>query len=328
MTSRKDQLKNMFQPADAPDEARETSVTPPARTTSGAVKAMGLSLGGIQREIEEARQLKDALIEGERIVELDPALIDPSPYTDRLSDGAHNDEEFASLVESLKESGQQIPVLVRPHTKKHGRFETAYGHRRIKAARELDIKVRAIVRPLDDGALLLAQGKENAERRNLSFIEKSLFVHGMLEAGVERAAAQAALGAHKAEMTRFVQIAQAIPIHIARAIGPAPKAGRPRWMALGELLQTEAGRVKADDEIDRQEFRDALSDRRFQMLFDRLNRLAKAKAAGRVINAGTLSVTVSSAGNATRFEIADSAFASWLEDNMADLANKFAEDAA
>jgi ParB family transcriptional regulator, chromosome partitioning protein len=318
MVSRKDQLKDMFQPkATTPDVI-------PQRPASGAVKAMGLSLGGLQREIDEARQFKGALQDGERIVEINAALIDPSPFTDRLSDGATNDDEFAQLVQSLKESGQQVPVLVRVHAKIAGRFEAAYGHRRINAARALNIPVKAIVRSLDDGALLLAQGKENAERRNLSFIEKALFAKGMVEAGVDRAAAQTALGAHKADMTRYFQVAEAIPLHIARAIGPAPKAGRPRWMALGDLLAKDAARIKAEDEIGRDEFVAADSDQRFQKLFNRLARKASPKANARVVTVVDLTVEVSKSGKKTRFDIQDAGFAQWLEANLGALAKQFA----
>ena len=35
--------------------------------------------------------------------------------------------------------------------------------------------MRAIIQALTDAELVIAQGKENAERRNLSFIERALF---------------------------------------------------------------------------------------------------------------------------------------------------------
>ena len=310
MASRKDQLKNMFQPLDAtPNDVA------PARSASGAVKAMGLSLGGLQREIEEARNFGA----GERIVEIDVSLIDPSPYVDRLSDGADGDEEFVALVESIRLNGQQVPVLLRPHAVKVGRYESAFGHRRIKVARQLHIPVKAIIRPLTDAALLLAQGKENAERRNLSFIEKALFVKNMLDAGVDRAAAQEAISVHKTEMTRFIQVADAIPLHIARAIGPAPKAGRPRWMALGELLANDAARIKADDEITSDGFRDIDSDRRFQMVFARISRTPAPKDGATVIKAAGMTITV----NGTRFDVGDVRFASWLTAALPELAARF-----
>lgn len=313
MTSRKDQLKDLFQPA----AAAPAQPAHPQRAASGAVKAMGLSLGSLQRELDEVREQA-----GERILDIDPQLIDASPYADRLSDGADGDEDFVALIESIRTGGQQVPVLVRAAGQ--GRYQAAYGHRRIKAARQLGIKVKAIVRDLSDQALLLAQGKENAERRNLSFIEKAVFAASLVQAGVSRASVQEALSVHKAEMTRLLQIGDLIPPHIARAIGPAPKAGRPRWMALGELLKKDAARLKAEDEIARAGFRDAASDRRFQMLYDRLARKPKARKASRVLEASGVTVTLTRAGESARLDIADPGFAEWLVENFAQIAAGYA----
>ncbi|MGB5800552.1 MAG: plasmid partitioning protein RepB, partial [Mesorhizobium sp.] len=180
---------------------------------------------------------------------------------------------------SIETSGQQVPVLVRPHPEKSGRFQTAYGHRRIRAAAKLGQRVRAIVRELSDTELVLAQGKENTERRDLSFIERALFARALIRRGFERGVVQEALSLHKAEMTRYLQVAEGVPHRIANAIGPAPKIGRPRWMALAEMLKSEAGMVKADDEITNERFRAAAdSDARFNLVFSRLQRKASAKA--------------------------------------------------
>ncbi|MFC7555837.1 ParB/RepB/Spo0J family partition protein [Pseudoroseomonas wenyumeiae] len=60
---------------------------------------------------------------------------------------------------------------MRPHPTEPGRFQVAFGHRRLRAARDLAKPVRAVVRPLSDRELVLAQGQENSARANLSFIE-------------------------------------------------------------------------------------------------------------------------------------------------------------
>ncbi|MGN6585644.1 MAG: plasmid partitioning protein RepB C-terminal domain-containing protein, partial [Rhizobiaceae bacterium] len=120
--------------------------------------------------------------------------------------------------------------------------------------------------------LAMAQGRENAERRDLSFIERAMFAQTLLKNGFDRNTAQTALSVHKSEMSRLIQVAEAIPRHIAEAIGAAPKVGRPRWQALGDALAGEAAQVKARDEITSERFRNADSDRRFQMLFSRLTR--------------------------------------------------------
>ena len=255
----------------------ETPATP-GRTSSGAVKAMGLTLSSITREAEEARALRQALEVGDRVVSLETDRIDASFVRDRLTDEERDDPDFLALVDSMRESGQQVPILVRPapaaDTAEHGeaRYQVAYGHRRLKAARRLGRPVRAIVRRLSDDELVLAQGKENAERRNLSFIERALFAATLTARGFERKLVCDALTVQKSELSRLLQVAEAVPFRFVRDIGPAPKAGRERWMAFGALFQNGNGAEieKAEDEVSSPRFRAAVSDDRFQMLFDRL----------------------------------------------------------
>lgn len=288
--NRKDQLKALFGTVETtPVSTTPTEIAPETksaepeaarpRSASGAVKAMGLSLGGLSKEIEEARRLKESLDAAERVTQVDTTLVEASFVADRLDHGAQ-DPDFEALVSSIETSGQQVPVLLRPHPDKPGRYQTAYGHRRVRAAGKLGVPVLAIVRPLSDVELVLAQGKENSERRDLSFIERALFAHELIGRGFERSIVQDALSLHKAEMTRFLQVADAVPEQIVRAIGAAPKVGRPRWMALAELLKSEAARVKADDEITSQRFRAAASDERFNLLFTRLQRRGEPVVGG------------------------------------------------
>ncbi|OHV79623.1 plasmid partitioning protein RepB [Ensifer sp. LCM 4579] len=250
---------------------RSTLAPNPPRAASGAVKAMGLSLGSITREAEEARALREALTAGERVVSLDPALVEASFIEDRLTDGEVDDPDFLALVESIRENGQQSPILVRPHPEKQGHYQTAYGHRRLKAVGRLELQVKAIVRPLSDDELVLAQGKENAERRNLSFIERALFAAALAARGFDRKVIGDALAVQKSELSRLLQVADSVPHNVARAIGPAPRAGRARWMAMGALLDKDDARVAAEEEIASSEFRAADTDQRFQLVFDRLS---------------------------------------------------------
>jgi ParB family chromosome partitioning protein len=249
------------------------------RAASGAIKAMGLSLGSITREAEEARALREALHQGERVVELDPELIDASFVGDRLTDGETDDPEFLALADSIRDSGQQSPILVRPHPQKQGRYQTAYGHRRLNAVRSLGIKVKAIVRSLTDDELVLAQGKENAERRNLSFIERAMFASALADRGFDRKVIGEALAVQKSELSRLLQVAEGVPPAIARAIGPAPKVGRERWMAFGALLEDMATVELAQEECRSRRFLEAESDQRFQIVFTRLSRKPKPDAA-------------------------------------------------
>jgi len=121
---------------------------------------------------------------------------------------------------------------------------------------------------------VLAQGKENAERRNLSFIERALFAKALTARGFERKLVCEALALEKSELSRLLQVADSVPPLFVQAIGPAPKAGRARWMALGEIFANDNGAKWeiATDETTGTRFRAATSDERFRMLFDRLVR--------------------------------------------------------
>lgn len=269
------ETKSLLTAVNSPEGANGNTTSAPTtqpRTASGAVKAMGLSLSSITREAEEARVLRQALEDGERVVSLDTALVASSFISDRLGDEDRDDEDFAALVESIRQGGQHAPILVRPHPEKSDHYQVAYGHRRLRAARRLGQPVKALVRPLSDDELVLAQGKENAERRNLSFIERALFARALSDRGFDRRIVGEALAVQKSELSRLIQVAEAVPERFIRAIGPAPKAGRERWMALGQCFASGAAAIKADDEIGSDRFRAASSDERFRMLFDRLSR--------------------------------------------------------
>lgn len=240
-------------PASAPAGDAGRDPTPPdaaphapGREVSGSVKAMRLSLGEIGRKAAETEALRAALEAGERAVELDPDQVEPSFVVDRLDRGAEvDDPHFRGFVDDIAAHGQLTPILVRPHPDRAGAYQIAFGHRRWRAARLLRRPVTAIVRPLDDAALVVAQGQENARRRDLSFIEKAMFAHALEERGFTRATVVAALALHASEVARLIGVARNLPADIARAIGPAPRAGRPRWMTLVAALQAPGAADRA-----------------------------------------------------------------------------------
>ena len=198
----------------------------PERKGVGSVKLLGRSLEGLSREVNTAAELRAQLAGGMQVVELEPEKIEHAPVSDRL--WTTEDDAFRALVDSVRQHGQQVPILVRPHAKKAGYFEVAYGHRRLAAATQLGLKVKAVVREMSDQELVIAQGKENTERRDLSFIERALFGSNLEKAGFDRATIIAALSLDPGEVARLLAVARSIPEKIIRAIGPAPKAGRAR----------------------------------------------------------------------------------------------------
>jgi len=183
---------------------------------------------------KRATKLQQQLAEGEAVISIDTTSIDSSKIVDRIPIDV--DPAFDSLVESIAEHGQQVPILVRPNPQVSGRFQIAYGRRRLKAAERLGLPVRAIVRSLSDSQLYIAQGRENLDRKDLSFIEKAFFAKNLEDNGCDRSTIVSALVTDKSDVSRYIAVARQLPESLVKLIGPAPKAGRARWMALVEHL--------------------------------------------------------------------------------------------
>lgn len=277
MIRRKDMLKAAFDKplAETPAATTTAPAAETVRIPSGAVRAMGLSLSRIEADAARIDAFAEQMARGEVVQELDPLLIEPSFVDDRID--RTSDTDFRRLVESIAASGQQVPILVRPHAEKPGHYQVAYGHRRWSACLELKRSIKALVRNLSDSDLVIAQGKENAERRNLSFIERATFAAHLEKQGFERAVIQSALAVHPAEMTRLLTIAREIPKAFIAAIGPAPRAGRPRWMELAALLANNEARQRLTEIIEEPAFKKVGSDTRFDLALERL-RATKAPA--------------------------------------------------
>lgn len=102
------------------------------QATSGALQSMNDAISGLSHEAEELRQ---AIADGALIVELDANDIDASFVQDRIED--FDSSAFEALLESIRDNGQAVPVLVRPYPDRAGRYQIAYGHRRVAALKKL-----------------------------------------------------------------------------------------------------------------------------------------------------------------------------------------------
>jgi ParB family chromosome partitioning protein len=244
----------------------------PAHVAAGPVRTMGLTLDKLELE---RKSLEAALAEGGAVVELDPADVAGSFAADRFGG---DDAALEELKRSIAGSGQEVPILVRPAAGQPGRYQAAYGHRRLAACRALGRKVRALVRPLTDAELVVAQGLENAARVDLSFIEKASFALDLETRGFERATIMAALSTDKTELSKLISTARAVPGDLARAIGPAPRAGRRRWMALAGLLASRPALKRVETLAGTAEFRALSSDARFIQVFEAASRLPAQRA--------------------------------------------------
>jgi ParB family transcriptional regulator, chromosome partitioning protein len=254
----------------APKERKPHRPTPQLGLIQGAMESTG-----------RAEELERKLTQGVTVVDLDPADIDASFVPDRM---APSEEAHQALVASIRESGQQVPILVRPHPEITGRYQIAYGHRRVRAVRELGLTVRAVVRNLTDEQLVVAQGQENNERTNLTFIERARFAKQLEDRGFSRDVISKSLCIDKANLSRLISVATRIPVDIIEAIGPAPTIGQGRWMEFAELLDRKA-QDKMRKKIAGEEFASLTADAKFNAIYA----LVKAKSPSASIEPWTTS---------------------------------------
>ncbi|SMH26597.1 plasmid partitioning protein RepB [Mesorhizobium australicum] len=264
--SRKDAINNLF--LKRPEASGTATPRGSERVRTGAISAMGASLQEMSENAKQAAQLQKQLAEGDAIVSIDPKKIDHSRITDRIP--TEVDLAFDQLVASIAENGQQVPVLVRPSPDTPGRYQIAYGRRRLRAAEKLGLGVKAIVRNLSDSDLIVAQGRENLDRKDLSFIEKAFFARNLEDDGCDRHTIISALATDKADISRYIAVARRMPDVLVKKIGPAPKSGRARWLALADKLEQQAALATAERALDDPSLRSADSDTRFDAVLNAL----------------------------------------------------------
>jgi ParB family chromosome partitioning protein len=182
----------------------------------GASRSMMLSID------EMAENAKKAL-SGKAVIELDAALVDPSFLRDRVED---DEASFAALKESVETQGQLQPVLVRPHPDAPGRYMLVFGHRRARAARELGLPLRAIVKNIEEINHIIVQGQENSRRADLTYIERCLLARKLLEMSHSKETIRAALGIDDTTLSRMVSLAASLPGPVIDAIGSGADLSR------------------------------------------------------------------------------------------------------
>jgi ParB family chromosome partitioning protein len=225
------------------------------------VGAIGQSLGEFSERAKRAEEIERKLTQGQTIVELDAGLIDPSFVADRMP---AEPDALASLTEKIRDHGQLNPILVRPSPNGGGRFQVAFGHRRLSVAKALGRPIKAVVRDLTDEELVIAQGQENHERQDLSYIEKSLFALRLDQRGFSRSTIMAAMSIYKSDLSNMLSVATKVPQDIVSAIGPAPATGRRGWIELVGLLSNDEALSAVKKTMGDASFGELDSDARFK----------------------------------------------------------------
>lgn len=150
----------------------------------------GSATNMLQARLREVQQSQvDSILHGVTAIDIHPDMVDDHVGTDRIGDW-NDDEAFAALVADMRRRGQRQPVRVRPADPNwspepqpphagSARFILQSGRRRLAAARELGLPVRAVI-STDIGDEKLADLEErfleNTMRQDLSGFEELLSV--------------------------------------------------------------------------------------------------------------------------------------------------------
>ncbi|CZT37858.1 plasmid partitioning protein RepB [Rhizobium pusense] len=244
------ELKASLTSTDHTGESTSTVAAPPHYAPRGAI-------GAVSRSIEA--------LKSQGLTEIDPDLIDAPAVTDRLDE---DDDQFEEFARNIRENGQQVPILVRPHPTIEGRYQIAYGRRRLRAVKAAGVKITAAIRSLTDDELVLAQGQENSARQDLSFIERALYAAQLEANGYQRSVIMAALAVDKSNLSRLIQAATQLPADVIRLIGAAPKTGRDRWYELSSRLSADGALETARALLSDKAIMSMASDERFARIFD------------------------------------------------------------
>jgi ParB family chromosome partitioning protein len=240
-------------------------------TGRGAFGAVTRTIDNLAARADAAKELEARIATGDLVVELDPSTVDASFIDDRMRE---EDEGYPLVLEGIKAQGQSSPILVRPHPNVSGRYQVAFGHRRLRAAAELGRPVRAVVKQLSDRDLVVAQGQENSARADLSFIERARFARQLEAAHYDRETIMSALSVDKTTVSRLISVASQLPEAVIDAIGPAPGTGRDRWLELCGLFQAFDKHRMFDDLLRDPAFLASSSDSRFDSVQEFLRRPA------------------------------------------------------
>lgn len=200
-------------------------VAAPENTGPGGPKALRSMANAIENLTSNAPQ------------DLDPNQIADSQIEDRIDtlDG------LDSLIESIRTSGQKLPILVRHRKASTGPiYEVVYGRRRLAASRALGIKVKAFIREMDQTEALMSQALENSARLDRSFIEQALFAHRLADAGLTADQIIEGLAINPTLYKRLLGVSKALHSDLIVAIGAAHEAGRRPWLELKDLIKANA----------------------------------------------------------------------------------------
>ncbi|RMD58676.1 ParB/RepB/Spo0J family partition protein [Candidatus Parcubacteria bacterium] len=163
---------------DALAKRRQETRTPIAKKVRESAEARSAHL------LQTEKRLMELESSGKIVHELSTEKIRHSRFYNRF-ELSYQDESFQELLNSIKERGQDFPIVVRPIKDTHYEYEVVAGNRRLEACRKLGIPIKVFIKHLDDLESELLNVRENLEREDISVFElykkfKDWMRHGLV----------------------------------------------------------------------------------------------------------------------------------------------------
>ncbi len=241
--------------------------SPPPLSQSGAIGSVSRSIEALRSEAQEARALRHQIEAGQAVVEIEPSRIVSSIIADRLAQGG---ESLQALVEIHSRERATGARSATPSPRWVGSLSGRLWASP-RAGRPRTRATRARGDPPVERCRACSSAGPGEFRPHRSVLHRALAFRGASRRCRLRACRHhAALAIDKTALSKLIAVARRVPEDIIEAIGPAPKAGRDRWLQLADRLQGVGSQDRARGLLAHFAEANLPSDERFQRVFVRL----------------------------------------------------------
>ena len=171
---------------------------------NGLDALLGDSLS-LVRPAEEAADNTAPAGGGEQVVELDLKQVQPGALQPRK---VMDENALRELADSIRAQGVVQPIVVRPLPTQRDRYEIVAGERRWRAAQLAGLsQIPALVRPLEDRAVLAIGLIENIQREGLNPIDEANALARLIaEVGLTHEQCAEAVGRSRAAVSNMLRL--------------------------------------------------------------------------------------------------------------------------
>ena len=134
------------------------------------------AFGGAVKKLSDFQKQKTAVLEGERIIKVNPDEVECKPQIRGKDNPGFTQESLIELGDDIEQNGQAEAAVLRPHPNPGSGFKylMVAGERRLRSCALKSLLLEAVVRDLTDAQAKRIQRSENVQREGLLQIEIAL----------------------------------------------------------------------------------------------------------------------------------------------------------